>query len=65
MTLLPGAYTAIVRGKNNTSGIALIEAFDLSQAVPGKLANISTRAFVGTGTDIVIAGFILGREQRR
>jgi uncharacterized repeat protein (TIGR01451 family) len=60
VTLLPGAYTAIVRGKNNTSGIALIEVYDLSQAVPGKLANISTRAFVGTGTDIVIAGFILG-----
>jgi hypothetical protein len=60
VTLLPGAYTAIVSGKNGTSGIALIEAYDLSPAVPGKLANISTRAFVGTGTDIVIAGFILG-----
>lgn len=58
-TLLPGAYTAIVRGKNNTSGIALIEVYDLSPAVPAKLANISTRAFVGTSSDIVIAGFIL------
>ena len=58
--LNPGAYTAIVRGRNNTSGVGLIEVYDLSQAVPSKLANISTRAFVGTGSDIVIAGFILG-----
>jgi len=59
-TLLPGAYTAIVSGKNNTSGVALIEVYDLSPAVPAKLANISTRASVGTGSEIVIAGFILG-----
>ena len=39
---------------------ALVEVYDLSQAVPAKLANISTRAFVGTGDNIVIAGFILG-----
>jgi hypothetical protein len=61
-TLNPGSYTAVVRGKNNTSGLALIEAYDLSQAVLAKLANISTRAFVGTGDDIVIAGFILGNH---
>jgi hypothetical protein len=59
-TLVPGAYTAIVRGKNNTSGVALVEVYDLSQAVPAKLANISTRAFVDTDANIVIAGFILG-----
>jgi hypothetical protein len=58
--LNPGAYTAVARGKNNTSGVGLIEVFDLSQAVLAKLANISTRAFVNTGNDIVIAGFILG-----
>jgi hypothetical protein len=61
-TLLPGAYTAIMSGKNNTSGIALIELYDLSQAVPAKLGNISTRALVGTGNDLVIAGFILGGQ---
>ena len=60
MTLDPGAYTAIVRGNGNTSGVALVEIYDLDQAGTSKLANISTRAFVGTGSDIVIAGFILG-----
>ena len=59
-TLSPGAYTAIVRGSNNTSGVALVEVYDLSQAVVAKLANISTRAFVSTGDNIVIAGFMLG-----
>jgi hypothetical protein len=59
-TVLPGAYTAVVKGKNNTTGVALVEVYDLSPAVPAKLANNSTRAFVSTGSDIVIAGFILG-----
>jgi hypothetical protein len=59
-TLDPGAYTAVVRGNNNTSGVALVEVYDLNQSVDSKLANISTRAFVGTGGNIVIAGFILG-----
>jgi hypothetical protein len=60
VTLNPGSYTAIVRGQNNSSGVGLIEVYDLSQAVPAKLANISTRAFVSTGSDVVIAGFVLG-----
>jgi hypothetical protein len=61
-TLNPGAYTAVVRGKNNTSGLGLVEVYDLSQAVLAKLANISTRAFVSTGDNIVIAGFVLGNH---
>jgi hypothetical protein len=40
--------------------VALVEVYDLDQAAASKLANISTRAFVSTGGDIVIAGFILG-----
>jgi hypothetical protein len=40
--------------------VALIEVYDLSPAVSAKLANISTRAFVSTGANIVIAGFVLG-----
>ena len=58
-TLAPAAYTAVVRGKNSTSGIALVEVYDLTPW-SGKLANISTRAFVDTGNNIVIAGIVLG-----
>ena len=62
-TLNPGAYTAIVKGNGTgaaASGVALVEVYDLNPSAGSKLANISTRAFVNTGNDIVIAGFILG-----
>jgi hypothetical protein len=58
-TLAPGAYSAILRGNGNTSGVALVEAYDLNQDADSKMANLSTRAFVSTGDDIVIAGFLL------
>ena len=58
--LAPGAYTAVMRGNNNGTGAGLIEIYDLNPEAGSKLANISTRAFVGTGDDIVIAGFMLG-----
>jgi hypothetical protein len=61
-TLNPGAYTGVARGNGGTNGIGLVEVYDISQPVPSKLANISTRALVGTGNDIVIAGFILGNN---
>ena len=62
-TLAPGAYTGIVRGKNNTSGVGLFEIYDLNQGGASKLANLSTRAFVSTGSDIVIAGFLLSESR--
>lgn len=62
ITLNPGSYTAIVRGNANTSGVALVEVYDLNQEVDSKLANLSTRAFVSTGDDIVIAGFQLSES---
>jgi plastocyanin/outer membrane protein assembly factor BamB len=61
-TLAPGAYTGIVRGKNNTTGVGLIEVYDLSPSDVSTLGDISTRAFVSTGNNIVIAGFILGHN---
>jgi hypothetical protein len=61
-TLIPGNYTAIIRGNNDTSGVGLVEVYDLSQAAPAKLGNISTRAFVSTGDNVMIAGFILGNN---
>jgi hypothetical protein len=56
----PGAYTAILSGNGGLTGIGLVEIYDLSPTQDSKLANISTRAAVGTGNNIVIAGFILG-----
>jgi plastocyanin len=59
-TLDPGSYTAIVSGKNGTTGVGLVEGYDLDQAADSQLANISTRGFVETDTNVMIGGFILG-----
>jgi hypothetical protein len=61
-TLPPGAYTAIIRGNGNPAGVCLFEVYDLDSAAASKLANLSTRAFVGTGNNVVIAGFVLGNN---
>jgi len=62
VTTLPAnnsAYTAIVRGFNNGTGIGVVEAYDLDRTVNSKLANISTRGFVGTGDNVMIGGMIV------
>ena len=53
-------YTAVVRGKDNTTGIGVVEAYDLDQAANSKLGNISTRGFVNSGDNVLIGGFITG-----
>ena len=58
-SLAPGAYTAIVRGANNGTGIGLIEVFDLDSVAASKLINISTRGLVQTGDSVMIGGFIV------
>jgi len=57
--LPPGNYTAIVRGVTNTAGVALVEVYDLSPGTSSNLGNISTRAFVQTGENIMIGGFVV------
>ncbi len=65
-SLPPGAYTAVASGVNNTTGIGLVEAYDLDRTVNSKLANISTRGLVQTGDDVMIGGFIvLGEDSQR
>src|SRR5947208_316499 len=59
-TLDPGNYTAIVRGANNTTGVALVEGYDIDAGTSSKLENISTRGFVQTGNNVMIAGVIVG-----
>jgi hypothetical protein len=61
VTLAPGAYTAIVAGKNHTTGLGLVEIYDADTAAASQLANISTRGFVQTGNNVMIGGFILGQ----
>ena len=61
--LSPGAYSGVIRGNGGSTGIGLIEVYDLDTAAASKLSNISTRGFVGsTPGDAIIAGFILGNQ---
>ena len=55
----PGAYTVVVRGRNDTTGIGLFEVYDVDPAADSKLANVSTRGFVANGDDVMIGGAIL------
>lgn len=59
-TLAPGAYTALLTGKNNTTGVGLVEVYDNDTGAASQLANIATRGFVQTGQNVMIAGFMLG-----
>ncbi len=62
LTTLPAnnaGYTAVVRGTSNPVGIALVEAYDLGDPAQSLLGNISTRALVQTGDDVLIGGFIV------
>ncbi|MFL6519445.1 MAG: DVUA0089 family protein [Chthoniobacterales bacterium] len=61
-TLLPGAYTVWVVGKNQTQGIGLFEVYDFDANSGAELANLSTRGYVGTENDVMIGGFTLGAE---
>ena len=60
--LQPGPYTAVLSGKDQTTGVGLVEIYDLNQAADSALANISTRGFVQTGDNVMIGGFTLGGD---
>jgi hypothetical protein len=59
-TLNPGSYTAILSGRNGTTGVGVVEVFDLAQAANSQLSNISSRGFVDINNDVMIGGFIIG-----
>jgi hypothetical protein len=63
--LQPGTYTAVLRGVTDSSGIALVEAYDLSSGSDSRLANISTRGRVETGDNAMIGGSSSAAISRR
>ncbi len=61
-TLTPGAYTAQVSGVGGTTGVALVELYDLdatSPFSPQKVMNVATRGVVSSGQGALIAGFVI------
>ena len=57
-TLAPGSYTAQVTGVGGGTGLTIIEVYE-SGSGAGRLTNISTRGFVGTGADVIIPGIVI------
>jgi hypothetical protein len=65
-TLAPGTYSAKVSGMVNTTGVALVEIYELGTPTNDRLINISSRSYVGTGEEVVISGVgIRGSSPRR
>jgi hypothetical protein len=58
-TFNPGAYTAIVSGKDGGTGVGLVEVYDLDQTYAGTLANVSTRGEILVGDNVMIGGLII------
>ncbi len=57
--LAPGAYTAPVTAPEGAGGVVLLETYDASPTSSSYLVNASTRAFVGTGDNVLIPGFVV------
>ena len=51
-------YTAVLRGKDDGTGIGVVEAYDLDVAANSRLTNISTRGLVESGDNVLIGGII-------
>jgi hypothetical protein len=54
-----GAYTAVLRGKNDSSGVGLVEAYDVTSSGAGEPLNLSTRGLVESGDKVLIGGCII------
>ncbi len=64
-TLQQGSYTAIVNGAGGTSGVALVEVYDLDTAADIHLINISTRGRVLVDDEVMIGGFVIGGTESK
>jgi hypothetical protein len=64
-TLARGAYTAVLRGYNNGTGLGLVEVYDTSPGSGTQLGNISTRGFVQTGDNVMIAGLVVQSQNKQ
>lgn len=53
-------YTAVMRGVNDTTGLGVVELYDLDSGPDSTLLNVSTRGPVGADPNALFGGFILG-----
>jgi hypothetical protein len=63
VTTLPAnnsVYTVVLRGKSDSTGVGLVEVYDVNPSANSKLGNLSSRGFVGSGDNVMIGGVIIG-----
>jgi cyclophilin family peptidyl-prolyl cis-trans isomerase len=58
-------YTAVVTGANNTTGLGLVEVYDLDSGPGSTLLNISTRGRVDADPNALIGGFYVGGTESK
>lgn len=58
-SLNSGGFTAVVEGVSGGTGIGLVEVYDTNFSNSNHLVNISARAAIGTGDNVLIAGFVI------
>ena len=58
-TLPAGDYTAVLRDTHGSTGIGLIEVYDLDPLGNSQILNLSARAYVGTDNNVLIGGLIV------
>ncbi len=61
-SLTAGAYTVIVNGADGSTGVGIVELYDLD-SIHSRTANLSTRGRVESGDNVMIGGFIVGGDQ--
>jgi len=59
LTLEPGGYTAIVLGKADSTGVAVVELYDLASTEGGQVTNSSARANASEMESTIINGFVI------
>lgn len=64
-TLPAGSYTAILSGSSGTTGVSIVEVYDLETGSSGRLVNVSTRGRVETDERVMIGGFVVSGGTKR
>jgi hypothetical protein len=70
MPLAEGTYSAQVVGQAGDTGVSIVEVYDATPAgtytpASPRLVNLSARVDVGTGANILVAGFAIGGSTSR
>lgn len=58
-TVAPGAYTVHLADANGEAGVGLVEIYDTDADSEARLVNLSTRAQLAPGGQVIVPGFVV------